>query len=97
MTVCQADLVGEGAEQGVEADQILERLVVGGVVDGDDPHVLALVEDAKQVAADAAETHQSDASKRHGCTPCVRGLWSASPPGPTSFTRLIPPLLPGMR
>ncbi len=59
-----AELVGEGAEDGVESQQILQRSVIRDVADRGDADVVAAIEDAKEIAADAAETCETDS---HGC------------------------------
>jgi hypothetical protein len=67
----QADLVGKRTEQRVEPDQILQRFVVGGIVDRHDPHLLTPVEDPKQVAADPAQPGQPNTYGTHSATPSL--------------------------
>ena len=62
MAVLEADLVREAAEDRVEAEQVGERRVVRDVADRLDPDVVALVEDAEDVAADPPESHEPDAA-----------------------------------
>jgi hypothetical protein len=40
--------------------------VVGDLTDRGDPYIIAVVEDAEEVPANAAEAHQTDPDWRHG-------------------------------
>ena len=55
------DRVLEASVDGVEAEEVFERGRVGDVDDRRDLDVGAVVDDAEDVPADAAETHQTDA------------------------------------
>ena len=68
-----ADVAREHPVHGIELEEVGERLRVGDVVDGDELE-RGLVETGPQhVPADAAETVDADADRRHGRPPRERG------------------------
>ena len=66
VAVVDRDFVGKPAENGVEAEEILQARRVGEIGDRADADVRAVVEDSKEVAADAAEPEEADPGDHAG-------------------------------